>query len=117
MVRIRVIQKPSMPEVDGIRLDLFEPGAQYELGDTLAALFLVEGWAEPIDSDDPALLIPLSTFTANTATSPVLNLVRDIYPRSSGVPRALASDRQRAYRGVRRRKAIARAGAAARRKK
>jgi hypothetical protein len=56
-MRIRVIQKPSLQSIDGIRLDLFQPGQQYEVGTTLAMLFLAEGWAEPVDAAVAALAV------------------------------------------------------------
>jgi hypothetical protein len=45
-----------------MRLDLFEPGVQYEVGNRLAALFLAEGWAVPVNSDEPTMVIPISEF-------------------------------------------------------
>ena len=80
-MRIRVLQTPTIAEVDGIRLDVFLPGVQYEMGNCLGALFLSEGWAIPVDSVEPAMVIPLSEFSADRPASPSPpNLVREIYP-------------------------------------
>ena len=59
-MRIRIIQRPHSDSIDGIRLDHFELGYQYEVGNSLGALMLAEGWAEPVQLDEPALLIPFS---------------------------------------------------------
>jgi hypothetical protein len=58
-MRIRIIQRPHSDSIDGIRLDRFEVGYQYEVGNSVAALMLAEGWAEPVQLDEPAL-IPFS---------------------------------------------------------
>ena len=69
-MRIRVLQTPTIAEVDGIRLDAFKPGVQYEMGNCLGALFLSEGWAIPVDSAEPAMVIPLSEFNADVPRRP-----------------------------------------------
>jgi len=94
-MRIRVLQTPKIAEVDGIRLDVFQPGVQYEMGNCLGALFLAEGWAIPVDSVEPAMLIPLSEFSADhrASTSPS-NAVREIYaPSDDDSSLAQAADR------------------------
>src|SRR5579863_6219788 len=58
-MRIRILQKPTIPSIDGVCLDEFEPGSCYEVGATLAMLFLSERWAEPVMVETPALVIPL----------------------------------------------------------
>ena len=58
MVRIRIVQKPTSHSIDGVRLDAFELGHQYEVGNALGALFLSEGWAEPLPLDEPASEMP-----------------------------------------------------------
>jgi len=58
-MRIRVIQKPLSQSIDGLRLDSFQPGRQYEMGTTLGMLFLSEGWGEPVVTEEPALLTPV----------------------------------------------------------
>jgi hypothetical protein len=97
-MRIRIRQKPTLPEVDGIRLDVFAPGMQYEVGPTLGALFLAEGWAEPVVSEEPAVVIPFSEFAKHQPTARPSNLVREIFPSYYDAPPALAADRRRARR-------------------
>ena len=95
-MRIKVLHRPTIAEVDGIRLDAFNPGVQYELGNCLGALFLAEGWAIPVDSTEPAMVIPLSEFAADRAASPSAeNLVREICMPGYEAPPALAADRRR----------------------
>jgi hypothetical protein len=59
-MRIRMLHKPTGVAVDGMALNRFIPGQQYEVGNHLGALFLAEGWAEPVPLDIPALVIPFS---------------------------------------------------------
>ena len=51
-VRIRIIQQPTISSIDGIRLDKFVPGITYNVGTSLGSLFLAEGWAIPIGTND-----------------------------------------------------------------
>jgi hypothetical protein len=89
-MRIKILRTPTLRDVDGIRLDLFQPGVQYEMGNSLGALFLAEGWGEPVASDEPAVLIPVREFTADAPP----NLAREIYPPYyEGTP-AFAADRR-----------------------
>ena len=97
-MRILVIRTPIVSEVDGVRLDVFRPGLQYELGTTLGTLFLVDGWGEPVASDEPAMVIPLSHLSAAYSPKPTnpttpTNLVRETLPLNHRP--ALAADRRR----------------------
>jgi hypothetical protein len=97
-MRIRMLRRPRENCIDGVRLDRFEPGLEYEVGSSLAALFFAEGWAEPIpfgfDEEEPA--VPASGVGA--ALPPrkrPRNLMRERY--SSGVERLdTARDSRRA---------------------
>jgi hypothetical protein len=92
LMRIEVIRKPTLAEVDGIALDVFEPGLQYEVGTSLGALFLAEGWGQPVASDEPAVVIPISKLAGDFPT----NAIRD---RCPGLNRpANALDRRRRAR-------------------
>jgi hypothetical protein len=46
--------------IDGIRLDSFQLGHEYEVGNSVGALFLAEGWAQPVPLDAPPLIPPFS---------------------------------------------------------
>ncbi len=102
MIRIRVIRKPPDEGDDGIDLRHFEPGFLYEVGNTLGALMLAEGWAEPSGDDEPAMLIPLSEFDADGPAERPPNLFREIYPPYYQSPTELAADRRRRPRPRRR---------------
>ena len=52
-MRIRIVQKPALDSIDGLQLDRYELGYTYDLGNTIGALFLAEGWGEPV-SEDPS---------------------------------------------------------------
>ena len=58
MMRIRVIRSPPIESIEGIQLDCFHVGEQYQVGNTIGALFLAEGWAEPVPLDEPAPAVP-----------------------------------------------------------
>jgi hypothetical protein len=95
-MRIRIVRAPKPTCIDGVRLEQFEPGQQYEVGTTLGALLLCEGWAEPLDDQSPALIIPLNQVATTSGTSEPVpqNLVRDLArPHYEG--RAIAMDRSR----------------------
>ena len=109
-MRIRIIQTPPISSIDGIRLDCFRLGMEYEMGNTIGALFLAEGWAEPIPL---TAAMPIEPFTANDPydhrvlyADHCTNLVRDVYPPSvdqqgrgmSGNQGAADSNRRRTQR-------------------
>jgi len=93
-MRIRVVKTPSLEEVDGIRLDQFRPVGEYRLGNSLAALFLAEGWGEPIPDDETELAVP--PIQSQIAQPP--NLVRERFPPYYDSPPPLAADRRRRRR-------------------
>jgi hypothetical protein len=100
-MRIRIIQKPTESCIDGLRLDKFVPGHLYEVGNMLGTLFLSEGWAEPVDDPEPALVIPLREFETD-ATEPVpKNLIRESYPPYYDQSSAIALDRRHRPRRTR----------------
>jgi hypothetical protein len=61
-MRIRIIQKPSLACVDGVRLDYFEAGNQYEVGSLIGAFMVAERWAEPVAPDVAAFGSRLDEF-------------------------------------------------------
>src|SRR5690349_6808636 len=91
-MRIRVIRKPAEESIDGIQLGHFQVGSQYDVGHHVAELMLAEGWAEPVTSDEPAVLIPFSEFDTPRKPSR-MNATREIFPPS--YESALATDRRR----------------------
>ena len=51
-MRIRIVQTPPVADLDGISLAHFRLGAEYDVGSSIASVFLAEGWAEPVPLDD-----------------------------------------------------------------
>ena len=102
MLRIRVLQTPPLSDVDGIRLERFRPGRQYVLGNSLGALFLAEGWAEPVEDNEPTPAVPPTKYLDEQHADELRlpNLIRDIYPPYYSAL-AQAADRRRAI-GARR---------------
>jgi hypothetical protein len=89
-MRIRIVQKPTQACIDGVQLDRFQVGAQYELGTALGAVFLTEGWAEFVLTPEPAMAIPLREFDG---TNPP-NLVRERLPPYYDGPPIVAERRR-----------------------
>lgn len=91
-MRIRIVQRPPMCVVDGIKLEIYVPGQYYDMGQTLAALFLAEGWGVPAGDDATRSAAPFSdedpylTRVSDGQTPP--NLVRETPLRSIGSPDA-----------------------------
>jgi hypothetical protein len=75
-MRLRIVRSPTESRIDGIRLDHFRVGDQYEVGTALGAVFLAEGWAVPVPDDVPA---PARGVEYQAPTAPP-NLIRDSYP-------------------------------------
>ena len=106
MIRIRIVQSPTIADVDGIALDSYRVGGEYELGNSLAALFLAEGWAEPVELGVPGPPEPFSeddpfgTSTLDRNSPP--NLVKEQVPPF--LERDLAHDFGHRWRQRRRRR-------------
>jgi hypothetical protein len=83
--------------IDGIRLDRFVPGQQYDVGAAIAAVFLAEGWAEPVSAAPPPAAIPPDQIDADADQTPA-NLIREIYPPYYDGPAAFAAERRRKQR-------------------
>jgi hypothetical protein len=102
-MRIRIIQKPLIASIDGIRLDRFDRGYEYDVGNSLGALLLAEGWAEPVALEEPAVEVPFSEADPfapgdyRDADAPP-NLVREHYPPCLDQPVDLAADFKRRKR-------------------
>lgn len=52
-MRIKIRQSAAVVNIDGVRLDRFVPGREYEVGTALGTLMLVEKWAEMV-IEEPA---------------------------------------------------------------
>ena len=60
-------------KVEGFSLDRFEPGLIYDVGSDLGNVVLAERWAEPVDDQRPAMVIPL----AEENSTPLILIVDD----------------------------------------
>jgi hypothetical protein len=90
-MRIRITRSPTELCIDGIQLDRFVPGQQYQVGASLGTLFLAEGWAELVADEEPALLIPLPEPPRDPANS-----IRESFPPYHEGP--FAADRRKKSR-------------------
>ena len=89
-MRIKIVQKPRIADMDGIRLDLFEVGFQYEVGNNVGALLLAEGWAVPVPLDEPGVVIPLTDSGSSPDPS---NLIRTFRSKPHGLRLPNAADK------------------------
>jgi len=46
-MQVRIRQRPTRVNCDGLRFDAFEVGRTYDVGPIVGAILLAEGWAEP----------------------------------------------------------------------
>jgi hypothetical protein len=90
-MRIRIVQRPPVSDVDGICLDRFDVGAEWEVGNTTAALLLAEGWAEPVPLDAPPsaqLFVNEEPVDPTAVLRRRRDLVRQVHPRQAVQARA-----------------------------
>src|SRR5689334_18789570 len=105
LMRIRIVQRPTVRSIDGIRLDRYEVGRSYDVGNSVASLLLAEQWAEPVPLDElvdaPELIIErlqLQTRRRHSNEDPT-NLIRERQsPYLDTRQVAAAADRQRRSR-------------------
>ena len=76
-MRLRIVRTPTESRIDGMRLDRFHVGAQYDIGTALGAVFLAEGWAVPVADDAPA---PAARAVEYQPPASPPNLIRESYP-------------------------------------
>jgi hypothetical protein len=56
-MRLRITRQ-LRESIDGIQFSAFRPGYVYEVGTTTANYLLASGAAEPVDDDEPYLILP-----------------------------------------------------------
>jgi hypothetical protein len=91
-MRIRMLQRPNAASIDGLRVDGFKPGQQYEVGHTLAELFLAEGWAEPVDENAAVASGHPGDAGAATTRTAAVNVTKVFFPPDE-IRTARAADR------------------------
>ena len=104
LMRIRIVQRPPVSSIDGIRLDRYEVGRSYDVGNSLASLLLAEQWAEPVPLDElvdaPELIIErlqLQTRRRHSSQDPT-NLIREKPAPYLDTREIAAADRHRRSR-------------------
>lgn len=98
-MRIRVIRTPTRACIDGVQLDRFVPGQQYDVGNLLGAYLFAEGWAEPVDDFRPAMIIPRDELAPDMDPTLPPNLRREHYPPYYDGP-PISLDRRRRRRHI-----------------
>ena len=98
-MRIKILHRPPVGDVDGLDLSRFEPGAEYELGTAVGSLLLAEGWAEPVTDRTPGRIEavdpePFERLLDRHVDTPE-NLVREHYPPFADEAAAVAYDFER----------------------
>jgi hypothetical protein len=97
-MRIKIIHQPQESCIDGMQLDRFVPGFEYEVGSTLGAYLLAMGWAEPPASDELATPTSVTDMQDDEAENlKPSNLHREFYPPYYDGPQ-IALDRRRLRR-------------------
>lgn len=76
-MRIRIIRSLPVRGIDGVRLERFIVGQQYEVGNALGGLLVRKNWAEPIDDLGPALVIPFAEMKDFRKETDPRNLIRE----------------------------------------
>jgi hypothetical protein len=82
-MRIRITRTPPASSIDGLDLDRFEPGREYEVGTSVGNLMLAEGWAIPVTVEAAEAVLPphdTATTTPRPAADHPPNLKREVYP-------------------------------------
>jgi hypothetical protein len=101
-MRIRVVRAPTVESIDGIQFDVFRVGREYEVGNSIGAVMLAEGWAVPLALNEP-IPVPF-TETDPFADRPYRdkdappNLTREHYPPFLDGPTAVVEERERRRR-------------------
>jgi hypothetical protein len=83
-MRIRIVRALPIRDVDGIALDCFQLGSEYTVGNSIGALFLAEGWAEPLALEARVGTVPFSETDPSVGrildTKDPPNLIREASP-------------------------------------
>ena len=84
-IRVQIARKLPVDSIDGVHVGGFEPGRIYEIGTTIAAVMLAEGWAIPVPLDEAVPPTPFSEADPCSAApfrdaDAPPNLTREHYP-------------------------------------
>jgi hypothetical protein len=97
LFRIRIVQKPAIASLDGIRFSDFEVGGEYVVGTVTGEVLLAEGWGVPIDEPAPTAPPYEPVYVVRREIDPESppNLVRDQWPPPFERRLAIAAERKR----------------------
>jgi hypothetical protein len=97
-MRIRILRKPATASIDGLRLDGFEMGRTYDVGNSVGGLLLAEGWAEPVPFEESVDPNPRADRLPTAATRPFDRSAT--HPMNPPSPPNLSRDTRRPYSDV-----------------
>ena len=87
-----MLQSAAIACIDGVQLDRFVPGFNYDVSHLIGAYLIAEGWAEP--ADPPPSTVPAEPLqSADDALPP--NLEREFFPPYFDGPSMLGTERRR----------------------
>jgi len=97
LIRIRIVRKPDIASLDGIRFSSFDVGCEYVVGPVTGAVLLAEGWGVPIDEPVPTApsYEPVHVVRREIDPQSPPNLMRDKWPAPLEKRVAIAADRRR----------------------
>jgi hypothetical protein len=87
-MRVR-ITRARQGEVDGVPLDVFEVGWIYDVPTSIATYLITTESAEPIDSDESAVVTPLSELRISSLAEQMRSVAAD-KARDSDAPRVIS---------------------------
>jgi hypothetical protein len=89
-MRLRITRQ-LRESIDGIQFSAFRSGYVYEVGTTVASYLLASGAAEPVDDDEPYLILPPEKHLFYP--TPTRSAARRHKPEQQRVVIAIAADR------------------------
>jgi hypothetical protein len=97
LLRIRIVRKPAIASLDGIRFSDFEVGGEYVVGTVTGEVLLAEGWGVPIDEPAPTAppYEPVYVIRREIDPQSPPNLLRDKWPPPFEERFAIAAERKR----------------------
>jgi hypothetical protein len=91
-MRLRITRQ-LCESIDGIQFSAFRPGYVYKLGSTIANYLLASGAAEPVDDDEPYLILPPEKHLFYPTPAESSTLQRKTERPVVVIARAMAADR------------------------
>jgi hypothetical protein len=98
MVEVGYMVASSLGCIDGIELNRFVVGRQYEVGNSIGAVFLAERWATPVEAEPPAMLNPIDEGEPDGAKNLSRDVSKETYPPYLNDLPVVAADARRKSR-------------------